>query len=165
MPIKFDTAISRGRLAQVLSYDPDCGEFRWRVTLGSKAPAGNIAGSIGHYGYRTIRIDRRDYRAARLAWLYVTGRWPTKLVDHIDGNRSNDRWANLREATDSENQANSKRRTDQPYHKGVSFHKAAGKWSAKIQGKHIGLFETPEKAAAAYRQAAIVAYGHFARME
>jgi len=155
------------RLREVLEYDAATGLFTWKVSLGNKAPVGAVAGSIGHYGYRAIRIDQRDHRAARLAFFYMIGEWPAQVVDHIDGDRSNDRWANLRAATPSQNCANSKRRSDQMHAKGVSFNKNARRWSASIQAngeaRHLGLFDTVEDASAAYATAARQAFGEFAR--
>lgn len=155
------------RLREVLSYDPDTGVFLWKVQLGNKAPVGAQAGYIGHYGYRTIRIDQRDYRAARLAFFWMTGNWPEAIVDHIDGARANDRWINLRSANLSQNGANSKRRADQRTAKGISFHRQAKRWTAQIQvngeRRHLGMFATDEAASAAYATAARQAFGEFAR--
>ena len=89
--------LTADRLREILSYAPNTGEFRWLLTRG-RARAGKIAGVVSVYGYRIIRVGGRDYRSARLAWLYMTGAWPLQLVDHIDLNRVNDRWSNLRAA-------------------------------------------------------------------
>ena len=153
------------RLRAVLDYDPTSGRFTWKMKRGNKA-AGSSAGSSGH-GYRVFSIDGRNYRAARLAYLLMTGEWPPALVDHIDGDRANDRWANLRAATTAQNAANSKKRSDQPVLKGVSFHRKAKRWSASIHvggaKRHLGLFDTAEKAASAYAVAAQEFFGSFAR--
>jgi hypothetical protein len=121
--------------------------------------SGNVAGGKNNRGYIFIGLDGRNYLAHRLAWLYVTGKWPNDLLDHIDGNRINNRIANLREATHMENFQN----TRNPYKnnatgmQGVSYHKASGKYAAQLQTKHkqrhLGLYLTPEEAFAAYVEA------------
>lgn len=68
--------------------------------------AGEIAGSINRDGYVLIRVYRKLYLAHRLAWLYMTGKEPKNLVDHIDRNPGNNKWDNLREATYSQNEMN-----------------------------------------------------------
>ena len=156
------------RLREVLDYDAATGVFRWRVQLGNKGPVGCRAGSINVHGYRIIRIDQRDYRAARLAVLFMTGAWPDALVDHIDLCRSNDQWSNLRLATYSENFANRKaRRGSKAGVKGVSPSRTPGKWTAKIQVRgetmHLGTYSNIEEAADAYARAARKGFGAFAR--
>jgi hypothetical protein len=96
-------------------YDPDTGEFRFREDSYRRSGkrmillrrAGDLAGGKPVEGrYRVITIDGVNYPAHRLAWLYVTGRWPHPEIDHIDGDRTNNRFANLREVTHSENMRN-----------------------------------------------------------
>src|SRR5215468_9579313 len=91
------------RLRKVLSYAPTTGIFRWKVSAGSRAPLGAIAGARNGRGYHQIRIGGRPYSASRLAWLYMTGKWPNSEISYINGKPSDTRWANLREATSSEN--------------------------------------------------------------
>lgn len=143
------------RLRELLNYDPDTGEFTWRQTVANRL-CGTRAGANNH-GYRQIRIERKLYQAHRLAWCYVYGVWPPYMVDHINGIKGDNRIANLRLATNQENQQN--RRTPQgsnPYI-GVSWNKAAKRWEAQIrlQGKptYLGRFSTPEEAHAAYLKA------------
>lgn len=92
-------------LRELLSYNPDSGAFIWLVSCrGTKA--GDIAGTSGSEGRRHITIGYGRYKAHRLAWLYVYGAWPSKLIDHINGDPTDNRIANLREATVAENQGN-----------------------------------------------------------
>jgi hypothetical protein len=152
-----------------LDYCCDTGVFRWSECRSNAAPKGSIAGSLHKRGYVCIQLDGTIYRAHRLAWFYVYGGWPAGDLDHINGVKSDNRIANLRVATASQNQANVGRRIDNKSgYKGVSFHKLTQKWSATIQhqGKriHLGLFATPEGAAAAYVSASKPLHGQFARV-
>src|SRR4029077_13670023 len=80
-----------------LSYAPTTGIFRWKVSAGSRAPVGAIAGARNGRGYHQIRIGGRPYSASRLAWLYMTGKWPNSEISYINGKPSDTRWANLRD--------------------------------------------------------------------
>jgi len=119
-------------------------------------------------GYQRIRIDGHIYRAHRLAFLYMTGKWPSVWLDHEDVNRSNNRWANLRKTTPSFNIANSPRgRGNKSGLKGAYWHKREQKWRAQIgvnrRTIHLGRFDTAEDAHAAYFAAATIHFGKFAR--
>jgi HNH endonuclease len=98
------------RLRKVLSYAPTTGIFRWKVTASSRAPVGAIAGAKNARGYRQIRIGGRPYSASRLAWLYMTGKWPNSEISYLNGQPSDTRWANLREAPSSQNRSRRKRK-------------------------------------------------------
>ena len=157
------------RLSELLFYEPETGAFLWVESRGSKYQQGTIAGGISPAGYRRIMIDGVKYRASRLAFKIMTGRDPVNLVDHINGCRSDDRWANLREATYSENCMNAAQRKDNRCGlKGVFFHKKSGRFVARIavNGKqsHLGEFGTPEAAHAAYVAAAYRLHGAYARV-
>ena len=107
------------------------------------------------------------YKAHRLAWLYMTGEWPTGFIDHINGNRADNRYANLRSASRTENLANSTvYRAGKDTPKGVR-QVPGGKWTARIQKNNqpifLGRFDTADAAAAAYRTAAVNLFGDFAR--
>lgn len=147
------------------NYDASTGHFIRRHRTSANAPAGVPCGTVSGGGYRYIRVLGRHYRASRLAWLWVTGDWPAGVVDHANGDRQDDRWANLRLATSAQNCANAKLRADNTTgFKGVK--PLNGRWQARIGtgGKHhLGTFDTPEEAHAAYVGAARVLYGKFAR--
>jgi len=153
--------LTLARLMELLEYFPLTGIFVWRARSStfSRIKIGDIAGNITHQGYVCIKIDRRLYFVHRLAWLYMTGAWPENQIDHIDGNPSNNRWHNLRDATNSENQQNL--RTPHSDNKcgllGVSKHKDSKKWIAQIRingkARHLGYFPTAEIAHAAYLKA------------
>ncbi len=140
--------IDSTRLRAVLEYDPDTGGFTW--TKGNK-PAGYLHSS----GYVLIRIDGVSYRAHRLAWLYVHGVWPEDQIDHINRTRADNRISNLREATPQGNAANRGARAgSKSGYPGVTWYARYNKWQAcrrhggKI--KHLGYFDCPDAAHAAY---------------
>jgi hypothetical protein len=151
----------------LLSYCPETGVFRWRVNRGPMAIAGNVAGSPNTKGYWDIGLGGRLYKAHRLAWLYVFGEWPPHQVDHRDGNRRNNAIANLRLATNQQNQANrGPQRNNTSGHKGVSWHRRERKWVAqmKVNGRkvNLGQYADFERACEAYRAAALRTQGEFA---
>jgi hypothetical protein len=160
--------ITAERLHELLVYEADTGHFRWKSDR-RQMRAGGIAGGTDTHGYRQIKIDGRLYLAHRLAVLSVTGEWPKQDVDHINMNRSDNRWINLRQCSRIQNTYNTGRR---PHNtsgfKGVTFHKATGKWEAQIRANgrstHLGLAETPEDAAKLYEAAAAKYHGEFARV-
>lgn len=159
--------ITYARLREVLRYDPDTGEFCWAKTLSSRRLIGQKAGCLDKStGYIRIRVDDKLYHAHRLAFKYMTGRWPVPQCDHIDLNKSNNKWVNLREATASQNLHNIKTFcTNTTGFKGV--HKRYGKFAARIdigtRTVSLGIFETAEEAHQAYCAAAKSHFGDYAR--
>lgn len=156
-------------LRSLLSYEATTGNFVWLRKRG-RAEVGSIAGGIEPDGYRFIRINGRKYCAHRLAWLFVNGEWPDNEIDHINGLRSDNRIANLRQATRSQNGANTKLPTTNSVGlKGVCFHKRNRRFQATIglngAKKHIGYFATANEAHAAYKAAAEMIYGDYARFK
>lgn len=159
-------------LKELLEYDSNTGWFTWRITRGSRAPAGGRAGSVSQRGYRWIylAIDgaRVGIREHRLAWFYTYGEWPG-LIDHINGDPSDNRIANLRIATNTQNNANAalqKRNTSG--FKGVRRCKGCfNRWDAQIcvggRRIYLGAYGSPEEAHAAYVEAAKEHFGEFAR--
>lgn len=152
-------------LRRDLAYDPETGSFMW-LTPRPKIKVGSVAGTVQR-GYWMIHFSGVDYHAHRLAWLHMTGEWPAGEVDHINRNRLDNRWDNLRDASRSQNIANvGLLSSNTSGFKGVSYNKLTGKWEAYIRAErrrfHLGLHLTPEEAAAAYDAAAIRFFGEFA---
>lgn len=150
--------ITQERLKELLHYDPDTGLF----TCARSRPGcrvGAVAGTRRKDGYLVVSLDSRRYFTHRLALLYMTGELPTLDIDHINGDRADNRWCNLREATNSENMQNQRRGHSDSTSGllGVSWHKNRSKWRAQItankQTINLGSFSTPEEAHAAYLKA------------
>lgn len=156
-------------LREILSYDATTGNFTWKIlTKNRKCTPGRPAGYSNHNGYWQITINSKHYKAHRLAWLYVFGKWPDGYLDHINNNGMDNRISNLRIAAPKQNAANSRRRrTNSSGFKGVSRHKKL--WRAVIcaDGKSylLGLFRSPEEAHVAYCSAAQKLFGEFWRAE
>jgi hypothetical protein len=157
--------LTQERARELVAYDPETGLFRWTVgRVGCSA--GAVAGSACTNGYRRIKLDRREYLAHRLAWFWMTGAWPSREIDHANGDKSDNSWRNLREATRSQNKANTRARSDSASGvKGVRWHR--GKWRASIEvdGRaiNLGRFDDMADAAAAYDTAELQRFGQFAR--
>ena len=159
--------LTQARVRELLDYNPETGELRWKVLTSNRAKIGDVAGcSNTPDGYRRIGVDGKMYLAHRLAWLHTHGHFPD-ILDHVNCVRSDNRLTNLRPATIYQNNMNRPRNSNNSSGiKGVSFHKPSGKWRADIMvhGKnyHLGTFKTIEEATAARQGAAALAFGEFA---
>lgn len=151
------TNLTAERLRTVLSYDENTGVFVWKISAG-RVKHGTIAGKSAKCCHARVHIDGNDYWAHRLAWLYVYGAWPANEIDHINGVRSDNRIANLRDVSRSMNQQNQRRpQSDNKTssYLGVSWRTRSSRWRATItiggKQKDIGLFDTEEAAHEAYK--------------
>lgn len=162
--------LSAEDVRRILHYDPVTGVFRWLVSPSNFVSAGDVAGKICEQGYRRIRIKNSLYLAHRLAWLCMTGEWPAGDIDHADGDRSNNRWENLRRCGFDQNAFNrTLQKNNRTGFKGVYLCSAIGKYKASIRGGKgkkydLGTFDLAEEAAHAYNRAAIQLHGEFARL-
>jgi len=165
-----ETEAAKTTIFSSLSYDPETGDFRWKVAGKNTVGIGHIAGTMHHSGYRHIKVGNVRFSSQRLAWLFHTGEWPKENIDHINTKKSDNRICNLREASFSQNGFNMPM---MPYNtsgfKGVSFSSREKRYRAQITayGKrhYLGLFDDPKDAAEAYKSAAARLHGEFARTE
>jgi hypothetical protein len=146
------TQITIDRLRHLVNYDPETGVFTWNAKRRKCTPGGK-AGCRMKNGYDVIRLDNALHLAHRLAWFYVTGKWPSDQIDHVNGDRADNRFVNLREATNIENAHNrQRRRSNKSGYTGVRAENK--RWLAEIKVNYkpirLGLFDTPEEAHQAY---------------
>lgn len=153
--------LTQEKLKECLDYDQETGIFLWKIKRKSVNP-GQVAGCICSDGYICIRIDGRPYKAHRLAWLFIYGKFPNGDLDHKNRIRNDNRISNLRNATESQGMAN--RPGFRNGLKGTYWNK--GKWQAHIgkdgQNIYLGRFETEQAAHDAYWAAAQELHGEFA---
>ena len=144
-------SLTQERLKELLAYDRKTGVFTWKVRR-LACTVGKVAGSEKG-SYRRIGIDNGMYYAHRLAWLYVYGAWPAATIDHRDGDRSNNKIKNLREATSAQNSQNRlQHKNNSSGFTGVV--RSRNEWQAQImvggKAQFLGRFKTPEDAHQAY---------------
>lgn len=170
-PARAREIIQACEFRNLLDYNPTTGDLVWRLRptegLGELAAfrvsmwnarwAGTVAGALGPAGYIRVGAFGKLHQSHRLAWLLMTTRWPTKQIDHINGRKSDNRWANLRNVTVSENSRNKRMsRGNASGFLGVSHHGKRFRALICVEQKQIylGMFANPEEAHAAYRAAA-----------
>jgi hypothetical protein len=177
---KMNKSIAQLDVFFMFDYLPESGELVWRERPPSDFASeksckiintkniGKTAGSMNKtLGYRVIRINRVLYYAHRLIWIYHHGDIESGLeIDHVNGDKADNRIVNLRLASHAQNSRNvSKRSNNSSGHKGVYWHSQAQKFHASIHHNgcniSLGLFETAEDAAAAYARVASKLHGEF----
>lgn len=174
MPIEARNDLTGEHLRHVLDYDEKTGILSWRYNpIRPKAWntrfAGKPAGSpCGPNGTIQIRVDDVLYLAHRLIFVWMTGAWPTAVIDHINGDPADNRWENLRQATQGENTRNRKgpQKNNKSGFLGVRYRPHHGKWEARINfgGKLVWhqYADSAQEAAAARREAIPRYHGEFA---
>jgi hypothetical protein len=144
------------RLKQLLHYDPATGVFT-RVVAAGRQAAGSVAGNADGDGYLKLCVDGTTHKAHRLAWFYVYGKWPSHVIDHIDGNRANNAISNLRDVPRMVNSQNRKRAQSNSATGVLGVIADRGRFVATVgvAGRcvHLGRFDTVEAAHAAYLKA------------
>ena len=146
--------LTQTRLKEVFDYDPLTGLFIRRL----KQPGvkqGSVSGSLSNEGYLVTSVDSKVYKCHRLAWLYMTGAWPAGQIDHINGNRSDNRFDNLRDVAKQQNVENQRKaqRSNKStnalgtWKNGSGFAARISHGNSKI---HLGTFKTLAEAQAAY---------------
>lgn len=151
---------------RLFDYDPETGVVKHRITHG-RAKAGKIAGTERTDGYRVVWFNGKLHLLHRIIYLLMNGEWPPQQIDHINRNRTDNRWCNLRAVTPRENIMNrgtNRMRPDNTSgYVGVSFVRQCRKWKATIsydgRRQYLGLFATPDEAAAARENARVQVAG------
>jgi len=141
-----ECSVTQERLKELFNYNPSTGKLTRKITVNYNATAGSTVGSPHNDGYLAVQISGNKYLAHRIIWLYVTGAFPTEQLDHIDGNRVNNRISNLREATNQVNQQNSRLRKDNTTGlPGVRWYTQTNRWRADIvlnsKRHHLGYYK------------------------
>lgn len=149
--------LTQARLKELIHYDPETGIMTWRVNRGA-VKAGDIAGNKS--GNRLqLMVDGLPTLVHRFIWLYVHGKWPDGVIDHIDGNGHNNRLSNLRYVSQHVNTQNNReaRSNNQTGFLGVIFDKSRNLYRSEItlngKNRYLGRFKTPEEAHEAYLKA------------
>lgn len=162
-----EASIPIARLRERLIYDPETGLLKWRFNVSPTGRVGQVAGCLSQHGYIKIRIDRTTLLAHRVIWAIHTGRYAAGLIDHVNGVRSDNRWANLREANLSQNQWNRKKHSSTSGFKGVAkLPYGSFQAVASLNGKshYLGVSNTAEGAALIYDRFAMENFGEFASL-
>ena len=170
---RLNDPLTAGEVRQRLDYIPSTGAFWWKERPGNAwwnaTHAGKSAGSLSGSGYIYINVHRLPYRAHRLAWMWMTGKWPETEIDHIDGNPSNNAWRNLREASRNENSRNRHiQRNNSTGTRGVSYNNRRDQWIVRVMvNRHShfgGWFHDLEGAMRVRNELARRLHGKFARL-
>lgn len=150
--------LTQEELKEHLHYDPDTGIFTRLISMSNSVQVGDIAGHTDKTtGYNRIFISNFSYRSHRLAWLYMYGKFPANFIDHIDGDRVNNKIVNLRQVSNQENSYNHRKCNSNNSNGFLGVFKCGNKFRACIvvnqQKIHLGSFNTPEEAHQAYLKA------------
>ena len=172
--------ISAGEVQKLLRYEPETGRLFWLPRAGVDGFDAQSLSAFSQYvgkeaftasmsnGYKCGRIRRKTFLAHRVIWAIQTGAWPKEEIDHINMDKGDNRWGNLREATHAQNNQNKPiGAANTSGFKGVSWNNKAQKWQATIKLNtvmtHLGMFNDKTDAALAYQQASREMHGEFGR--
>ncbi len=161
-----EASLDHEMLVRLLDYEPETGIFRWKISTSNRVSIGSVAGYEEPRGYIIISVGGVRYSGHRLALFYVNGTWPPEDVDHVNLIKSDNRFANLREATRAENKWNvGVMRTNTSGYKGVRVRCGKAEAQICIHGKqhYLGTFDSPEKAHQAYVEASRRWHGEYGR--
>lgn len=158
-----EAILTAERVRELLNYDPDTGIFTRKIRTAQRHHVGDRADFISKSGsakgYHRVSVDSERYQAHRVAWLHYYGEWPSVFIDHINGDRADNRISNLRQATAQLNLENLRapQKNSSSGLLGVHWSKQDGKWRAEIGSNrkkmHLGTFASPEMAHSAYLEA------------
>lgn len=148
--------LTHERLLALVTYDPQTGIFRWRKDMKGGCRAGEQVGYVDDLGYWRTSLDGARHRLHRVAWFYMHGAWPDHDIDHINGIRSDNRIANLRDVprrTNLENLRNTKGGAAGLLGVTPRDKKFIAQIRAHGKGHYLGRYATAEEAHAAYVEA------------
>lgn len=164
--LKKKSEIPAKELREWFDYSPETGELFWKKSPATQIKVGMKAGYKGAKGYYRVKIKGQLYLLHRVIWALHNGEWPKECLDHVNGDKSDNRISNLREATWTENRRNGSQRGGKSQYTGVTWHNQTKKWMARFRGEgdqvFLGLFSCEKEAAKAYNKAAKNVYGDFA---
>lgn len=158
MAVKPDT-ITAENVRSLFRYDDESGDLYWCVSPARNVKTGHEAGVFhSRDGYRYITYKRKAYLAHRIVWLLKTGKWPTEFIDHIDCDRKNNRFENLRSATAALNAQNRRNPSKSSGSGLLGVRDKCGRFEASItlrtegirQHIYLGRFSSAAEAHAAY---------------
>ena len=147
-----DIILTQELLKEFVKYDPDTGFFykiKKKHARDNTRPLGSVVGHMSGDGYIHFSFFGKKRKTHRMAWLYMTGSMPNGIIDHIDGDRTNNKFSNLRDVTHTENSANMHKICSRTGFRGVYEKIKKGvvvSYVAQYDKKHLGTFNTPEEA-------------------
>lgn len=155
-------------LKRLVSYDPETGVFKRKISRMKKYPAGSVIGTVGKDGYLQGSVLSIKFQLHRLAWFYHYGYHPNGCIDHIDGDKKNNKIENLRIADKSQNAANrGPQKNNKSGFKGVHWCQRSKKWVACLKKNRkaifVKYFKSKLEAVEAYDAAHLAAFGDFAK--
>lgn len=143
------------QLLQVLRYEAETGFLFWNDKA-HKSVKNKRAGTPNHLGYIIVLFKGKPYKAHRLAWLLTYGSWPNQMIDHIDGNTSNNALSNLRDVDNKTNQCNRHKARVDSKSGLMGASPFRNKWRAQIKRngviKYLGLYDSAHEAHLAYQK-------------
>lgn len=171
MEIKYDAVFGDQLITNIskfIEYKKETGEFIWVAPTSNRVRVGDVAGNNHDKSYTTIYLNKKMYYAHELVWLFETGEMPVGIIDHINLNKKDNRFENLRLCNKSENGCNrGLNKNNTSGEKGVTWHKRARKWCAEVWKdgvKHyLGLFDSYDSAVFAVRAKRVELHGVFAK--
>jgi hypothetical protein len=159
--------ILRDLIKSVFTYNPDTGDLiRIKTAPSTRAWLGRTVTSKNAYGYYSVRLAGKTYLVSRLAFVFMTNEWPSGLVDHINGDRTDNRWSNLRDCSRAQNNQNLTTMRGHSGFRGVHWDKRFQRWKASIKANglryNLGSFASKEDAINARLKASKELHGEFA---
>lgn len=159
--------LSHKHVKECFHYEPSSGKLTWKISKARCVKIGQEAGWMRSDGYRQVEVDGTKFLVHRLIYFFIEGKFPPKEIDHIDGNKSNNRWNNIRACSRSENMSNAgPRRNNKLGIRGVYYDPKRRRYITRIRKgctkKYIGSFKTKEEAARAYQEEQSKIFGEYA---